>query len=208
MSPPCKTNNQWPKIMFLRSHLLTTMLFPNLPPWPERLASCGMVYSNYGHHVLKTIRINLFTLEPSQLSIATCPGLILFDKFYTMTCLSISLLSWLKHFVPIPSSVRSYASSSRNTSSQGSGPHGSRRISVNRRTVHLPGTLVLPSAAHLPASKSAIDELDEYARWRPQTPPLQPMTKNQPRRKRSVFYSSDLSMLYPSAIYLLLGLVY
>ena len=129
-----------------------------------------------------------------------------------MACFPLGdlLPPWFKRFITfaIPWSDRSYTSSSRNTSSQGSDPHESRRISVNRRTVHLPGTLILPPAAHLPTSRSAIDEVDEYARWRPQTPPLQPMTKNQPRRKRSVVYSSDLSKLYSSVIYPLLGLVY
>ena len=116
---------------------------------------------------------------------------------------------WFKRYFGIPRPDRSYTSSSRNTSSpEGSGPHASHRSSTNQSILHLSGLINVPPSAYLPVSKSAMDELDEYARWRPQTPPLQPMTKNQPRRKRSVVYSSDLSMLYPSAIYPLLGLVY
>lgn len=166
-----------------------------------------MVHRN---HILKAGPSSLFTLQP--ISTSHCKiSLYYFDLWFAhMACLGISLgnllPAWLKRFVAIPSSDRSYTSSPRNISTpEGRGSPASHRNSVNSRTGYVSGTIDLPSPARMPTlSKSAMD--DEYHMWKPfacnQTLPL-PMTRSQARRKPSAVYSSILGMLFIQALFIL-----
>lgn len=138
-------------------------------------------YRKYDPLILKagpqTVHLGAISTFHCDLSKATRVILI----FCTMTCLGISLpswISWLRRFVTIPS--RSYTSSSRTPSPEESG-------SIDRKTSDLSGILPHPPAVYPPESKPAVDE---YERWRPQTPP-------------SAVYSPALSMLLILVLFML-----
>lgn len=150
---------------------------------------------------------DLFTLPQLIFLIASCSGLlVLFWSFAHMACFGFRLddvlPSWLKRFFAFPSSGWSYTSSSRKTSSpERSSSRDSCRSSVNWRLGYMSKFFELPcpDPVHLPQStKSSMEEVDEYKRWRPfssnRTPPL-PMTRSQARCKPFAVYSPDLSML-------------
>ena len=136
-----------------------------------------------------------------KLSRATCIILI----FRTTACLGISLgdilPSWLKRFVAISSSNRSYTSSSRNTSSpEGAGPYGSCRSSVNWG-----GRVCAWNYwSSLPACCASACLIIRWGRWMCKTETMETIfiPPNTTSRARSN-YSPTLDLLFIPALFIL-----